>query len=62
MTWFNKVLIAQDKVEMLLPVESRDYTDFYSSEQHAFNVGCLFRDPGKRLTSKLETYSSWISW
>ncbi|MDG1476484.1 MAG: fumarylacetoacetase, partial [Vicingaceae bacterium] len=26
-----------------------DYTDFYSSEQHAFNVGCLFRDPNNAL-------------
>ena len=26
-----------------------DYTDFYSSEQHAFNVGCMFRDPENAL-------------
>ena len=36
-------------VEMLLPIHSGDYTDFYSSEQHAFNVGCLFRDPNNAL-------------
>lgn len=36
-------------VEMLLPVEIGDYTDFYSSEQHAYNVGCLFRDPNNAL-------------
>ena len=36
-------------VKMHLPVEIGDYTDFYSSEQHAFNVGCLFRDPNNAL-------------
>lgn len=36
-------------VEMLLPIQVGDYTDFYSSEQHAFNVGCLFRDPNNAL-------------
>jgi fumarylacetoacetase len=36
-------------VEMLLPVEIGDYTDFYSSEQHAFNVGSMFRDPANAL-------------
>jgi len=44
-----KVLLRQNEVEMLLPIDSRDYTDFYSSEQHAFNVGCLFRDPENAL-------------
>ena len=38
-----------DEVEMLLPIHVGDYTDFYSSEQHAFNVGCLFRDPDNAL-------------
>lgn len=37
------VLIPQSEVEMLLPVQIGDYTDFYSSEQHAFNVGTMFR-------------------
>ncbi len=36
-------------VEMLMPVQVGDYTDFYSSEQHAFNVGCMFRDPNNAL-------------
>jgi len=36
-------------VEMLMPMEIGDYTDFYSSEQHAYNVGCLFRDPNNAL-------------
>ena len=34
---------------MQLPVKIGDYTDFYSSEQHAYNVGCMFRDPNNAL-------------
>lgn len=43
------VLIPSKEVEMLMPVHVGDYTDFYSSEQHAFNVGCMFRDPENAL-------------
>src|SRR6185369_10699691 len=32
-----------DAVELLLPCEIRDYTDFYASIHHATNVGRLFR-------------------
>ena len=39
----EQVLIPMDEVEMLLPVNIGDYTDFYSSEQHARNVGTMFR-------------------
>ncbi|MDF1673507.1 MAG: fumarylacetoacetase [Vicingaceae bacterium] len=42
-------LININEVKMLLPISIGDYTDFYSSEQHAFNVGCLFRDPNNAL-------------
>lgn len=31
------------EVEMVMPVYVRDYTDFYSSEEHATNVGTMFR-------------------
>jgi len=34
---------------MLLPCKIGDYTDFYSSKQHAYNVGCMFRDPKNAL-------------
>ena len=44
-----KVLDLQSESEMHLPVEIGDYTDFYSSEQHAFNVGSMFRDPDNAL-------------
>ncbi len=36
-------------VEMHLPVFIPDYTDFYSSEEHATNVGKMFRDPANAL-------------
>eukprot|EP00095_Tigriopus_kingsejongensis_P011192 maker-scaffold1171_size57388-snap-gene-0.2 protein:Tk11192 transcript:maker-scaffold1171_size57388-snap-gene-0.2-mRNA-1 annotation:"Fumarylacetoacetase" len=45
----EQVLHPQSEVEMLLPMQIGDYTDFYSSEQHAYNVGCLFRDPNNAL-------------
>jgi len=38
-----------EAVEMLLPVKVGDYTDFYSSIEHAKNVGSLFRDPKNAL-------------
>tara|TARA_B110000285_G_scaffold128020_1_gene144257 strand:- start:999 stop:2282 length:1284 start_codon:yes stop_codon:yes gene_type:complete len=45
----TKVLDLQSESEMHLPVKIGDYTDFYSSEQHAFNVGSMFRDPDNAL-------------
>lgn len=42
-------LISMTEVEMLMPVRVPNYTDFYSSEQHAYNVGCMFRDPANAL-------------
>ncbi len=34
---------------MHLAIRIGDYTDFYSSEQHAYNVGVMFRDPANAL-------------
>jgi fumarylacetoacetase len=39
----NKALIPAGKVTMHLPVAIGDYTDFYSSREHATNVGTMFR-------------------
>ena len=39
------VFIKQHKVQMHLPVKVGDYTDFYSSIEHATNIGTMFRDP-----------------
>lgn len=36
-------LLLQNKVKMHFPLKVGDYTDFYSSEAHAANVGRLFR-------------------
>ncbi len=36
-------------VNILLPVHVGDYTDFYSSIEHATNVGTMFRDPENAL-------------
>lgn len=36
-------LHRQSEVEMLLPVRVGDYTDFYSSREHATNIGTMFR-------------------
>jgi len=36
-------------VQMLMPVKVGDYTDFYSSREHATNVGTMFRDPENAL-------------
>ena len=38
-----------DKVEMLMPIHVQNYTDFYSSIEHATNVGKMFRDPANAL-------------
>ena len=32
-------------VTMKMPVSIRDYTDFYSSKNHAYNIGCMVRGP-----------------
>jgi fumarylacetoacetase len=41
--------INQAEVKMHLPVRIGDYTDFYSSKEHATNVGKIFRDPENAL-------------
>jgi fumarylacetoacetase len=45
----DNVLIPSRQAQMLLPVNIGNYTDFYSSEEHAYNVGSMFRDPGNAL-------------
>jgi fumarylacetoacetase len=42
-------LLRQSEVEMLRPVKPNNYTDFYSSIEHATNVGTMFRDPNNAL-------------
>jgi fumarylacetoacetase len=42
-------LIAMEEVQMQMPVKVQNYSDFYSSEEHATNVGSMFRDPKNAL-------------
>jgi fumarylacetoacetase len=45
----QKALFAVNDVNMCMPVQIGDYTDFYSSKEHATNVGIMFRDPANAL-------------
>lgn len=45
----KKALFKQADVTMHLPVQVPGFTDFYSSKEHATNVGTMFRDPSNAL-------------
>ena len=45
----KSILFQKKDVEMVMPVKIGDYTDFYSSKDHASNVGKMFRDPKNAL-------------
>lgn len=45
----QRVLFKQSAVYLHLPIQVGGYTDFYSSKEHATNVGCMFRDPKNAL-------------
>jgi fumarylacetoacetase len=45
----ERFLCRQDEVEMRLPMEIGDYIDFYSSIEHATNLGRLFRPDAEPL-------------
>ncbi len=45
----DRVIFNLDEIEMQLPVQIGDYTDFYSSREHATNVGKIFRDKDNAL-------------
>jgi fumarylacetoacetase len=45
----NSIFIKQEDVTMHMPVKIGDYTDFYSSIEHATNIGTMFRDPKNAL-------------
>ncbi len=45
----SKVFKKQTSVKMLMPVQVGDYTDFYSSIDHATNIGTMIRDPKNAL-------------
>ena len=45
----GKSMVSRTEAQMLMPVKICDYTDFYSSLEHATNVGKMFRDPENAL-------------
>jgi fumarylacetoacetase len=45
----KQVFFPHSEVNMLIPVKIGDYTDFYSSREHAVNVGTMFRDKNNPL-------------
>lgn len=46
---YPDVFVKQSEAQMHMPVKVGDYTDFYSSIEHATNVGTMFRDPANAL-------------
>ncbi|MDE1183427.1 fumarylacetoacetase [Paraburkholderia sp.] len=45
----DRALVSQAGATLHLPVQIPGYTDFYSSKEHATNVGSMFRDPKNAL-------------
>lgn len=45
----GNIMVNTAEATMHMPVKVGDYTDFYSSEDHARNVGTMFRDPDNAL-------------
>jgi fumarylacetoacetase len=45
----RQAMVPVQELIMDVPVHIGDYTDFYSSRQHAYNVGAMFRDPANAL-------------
>ena len=43
------IFYPESNVQLHLPIKIGDYTDFFSSESHATNVGTMFRDPANAL-------------
>lgn len=46
---FKMIFTPISEVEVCMPLRIGDYTDFYSSIEHATNVGKMFRDPANPL-------------
>jgi fumarylacetoacetase len=45
----KEILFSITEIKNALPVRVENYTDFYSSKEHATNVGTMFRDPKNAL-------------
>ena len=49
----GSALVPMHEAIMHLPITVAGYTDFYSSKEHATNVGSMFRDPANALLPNL---------
>ena len=45
----DQLFVKQVDVSMCIPIKVKEFTDFYSSYHHAFNVGSLIRGPENAL-------------
>ncbi|MCE7736774.1 MAG: fumarylacetoacetase [Candidatus Heimdallarchaeota archaeon] len=45
----SKVFFKMQECDLLIPIKTTDFTDFYASRDHAFNVGTMFRGPESAL-------------
>lgn len=45
----NRLFVTQEDVRLVVPMEIGDYVDFYSSIEHATNLGKIFRPTGEAL-------------
>jgi fumarylacetoacetase len=45
----DRILMRNTEAKMTVPAKIGDYTDFYSSKNHAYNVGVMFRGPDNAL-------------
>ena len=45
----SEILTSVNDVEMFLPIEVGDFTDFNSSMEHVVNIGRMYRDPANPL-------------
>lgn len=45
----KEILFQISDIQNILPVQVGNYTDFYSSKEHATNAGSMFRDPKNAL-------------
>ena len=58
----KRALVPMQEVLMEVPVDIHDYTDFYSSREHATNVGIMMRGPDNALHAQLAAPAGRLPW
>ena len=53
----KRTLVPMADVKLHLPFAVSGYTDFYSSREHATNVGVMFREQGQRAAAELAAHA-----